>query len=262
MADSMIEIERIGPIARVWMNRAEVHNALNEKMIAELTQAFEDLSRDAAVRVVVLSGRGKSFSAGGDVEWMKRLGAAPFDENVRDAQRLAKMFAAIANCAKPTIVRVNGAALGGGFGLVCCCDIAVASNNAVFATSEVRLGLIPATIGPYVVRAIGERWARRLFQTAERIDAAQAEKIGLVHETVEAEKLDEAVDSVVKNLLLGAPGAQSAAKELLSVVAGRAIDAEMMDETARRIARMRAQDEAREGLSAFLEKRAAKWTAQ
>jgi methylglutaconyl-CoA hydratase len=262
MADSMIEIERAGMVARVWMNRAEVHNALNEQMIAELTQAFEDLSRDEAVRVVVLGGRGKSFSAGGDVEWMKRLGAAPFDENVRDAQKLAKMFAAIANCAKPTIARVNGATLGGGFGLVCCCDIAVAANDAVFATSEVRLGLIPATIGPYVVGALGERWSRRLFQTAERIGAAQAEKIGLVHEAVDAEKLDETVDAVVKDLLLGAPGAQSAAKELVNAVAGRAIDEELMDETARRIAEIRAQNEAREGLSAFLEKRAAKWTAQ
>lgn len=262
MADSMIEIERIGAVARVWMNRAEVHNALNEQMIAELTQAFEGLSRDAAVRVVVLSGRGKSFSAGGDVDWMKRLGAAPFDENVQDAQRLAKVFAAIASCAKPTIARVNGAAIGGGFGLVCCCDIAVASDNAVFATSEVRLGLIPATIGPYVVRAIGERWSRRLFQTAERVGASQAEKIGLVHEAVEAERLDEAVDVVVKNLLLGAPGAQRAAKELIDAVAGRAVDSQLMNETARRIAHMRAQGEAREGLSAFLEKRAAKWTAQ
>jgi methylglutaconyl-CoA hydratase len=262
MADSMIEIERASSVARLWMNRAEVHNALNEEVIAEITQAFEELSNDAAVRVVVLGGRGKSFSAGADMEWMRRLGAAPLQENLEDARRLAAMFAAIAKCAKPTVARVNGAAIGGGFGLVCCCDVAVASTEAKFATSEVRLGLIPATIGPYVVRAIGPRWSRRLFVTGERIGAEQAQRIGLVHEAVEPGALDTAVDAVVTNLLMGAPIAQAAAKDLVDAVSGRAIDLDLLDDTARRIAHVRAQDEAREGLTAFLEKRAAKWAAQ
>lgn len=261
MADATVEVERSGAVARVWMSRAAVHNALNEQMIAELTQAFQGLSADDAVRVVVLGGRGKSFSAGGDVEWMKRLGAAPLQENLEDARLLAAMFSAIANCAKPTVARVSGAAIGGGFGLVCCCDIAVASADAKFATSEVRLGLIPATIGPYVVRAIGPRWSRRLFVTGERIGADQAERIGLLHEVAQPETLDACVEAILKNVLLGAPGAQTAAKELVDAVAGRNIDLDLMDDTARRIAHVRSLDEAREGLSAFLQKRAARWAA-
>jgi methylglutaconyl-CoA hydratase len=259
MAEATIEIEKRGSAAWVWMNRPAVHNALNEEMIRELTAAFRSLGEDATVRVIVLSGRGKSFSAGADAEWMKRQGAAGAVENLEGARGLAEMFRAIAACPKPTIARVNGAALGGGLGFACVCDIAVASAAAVFAASEVRLGLIPATIGPYVVQAIGPRWARRLFLTGERISAVVAEKIGLVHEAAAPEEVDAKVDGAIENLLAGAPGAQRAAKELIDAIAGRAITLELMEETAVRIATIRSEAEAHEGLSAFLEKRSAPW---
>jgi methylglutaconyl-CoA hydratase len=260
MSERTIEIERRGAAAWVWMNRPEVHNALNDELVAELTQAFGALGNDSAIRAIVLSGRGKSFCAGADAESMRRQGEASPHENLENARALAEMFRAIAFCPKPTIARVNGAAIGGGFGLACVCDIAVASQNAKFATSEVRLGLIPATIGPYVIRAIGERWARRLFLTAERLTAAQAERIGLLHEAVEPESLDGRIEAIVNDLVAGAPGAQTAAKELIDAVAGRPVTPELIDDTAVRIARIRAEAEAREGLSAFLEKRPAAWT--
>ncbi len=259
MAEETLEVEKRGSVAWVWMNRPAVHNALNEEMIHELTAVFRSLGEDATVRVIMLSGRGKSFSAGADAEWMKRQGAAAPLDNLGSARELAEMFHAIAACPKPTIARVHGAAIGGGFGFVSVCDIAIASTAAVFATSEVRLGLIPATIGPYVVQAIGPRWARRLFLTGERISAAHAEKIGLVHEAVGAEELDARLDTVIENLLAGAPGAQKAAKDLMDAVAGRAMTPELMEDTAVRIATIRSEPEAHEGLSAFLEKRSASW---
>lgn len=260
MGERIVDIERRGAAAWVWMNRPELHNALNEDLIAELTRAFRELSEDANVRAIVLGGRGKSFCAGADVESMQRQGAASPHENLENARALAEMFRATAFCPKPTVARVNGAAIGGGLGLVCVCDIAVASQNAKFAASEVRLGLIPATIGPYVVRAIGSRWARRLFQTAERISAAQAERIGLVHEAVEPEVLDGRIEAIVSELVAGAPGAQAAAKDLIDAIADRPITPDLIEDTAVRIAKIRAGDEAREGLSAFLEKRPAAWT--
>jgi len=260
MSEQTIEIERRGATAWVWMNRPQVHNALNDELIAELTQAFGALGNDSEIRAIVLTGRGKSFCAGADAESMRRQGEASPHENLENARALAEIFRAIAFCPKPTIARVNGAAIGGGFGLVCVCDIAVASHHAKFATSEVRLGLIPATIGPYVVRAIGERWARRLFLTAERLTAAQAERIGVLHEAVEPEALDGRIEAIVNDLAAGAPGAQAAAKELIDAVAGRPVTPELIDDTAVKIARIRAEAEAREGLSAFLEKRPAAWT--
>ncbi len=260
MGDRTGEIERRGAAAWVWMNRPEVHNALNEELIAGLTAAFRVQAEDAGVRVIVLTGRGKSFCAGADVESMKRQGAAHAQDNLHNARDLADMFRTIAMCPKPTIARVNGAAIGGGLGLVSACDIAIAGRDAKFAASEVRLGLIPATIGPYVVQATGARWARRLFQTAERITAAQAERIGLVHEAVENEVLDERTNAIVSELLAGAPGAQRAAKELIDAVADRPVTPELIEDTAMLIASLRAGDEAREGLSAFLEKRPAAWT--
>jgi methylglutaconyl-CoA hydratase len=259
MAEPTVEIEKRGPTAWVWMNRPAVHNALNQEMIRELRAAFRSLGEDATVRVIVLAGRGKSFSAGADAEWMKRQGAAAALDNLESARDLAEMFHAIAVCPKPTIARVNGAAIGGGLGFVSVCDIAIASTAAVFAASEVRLGLIPATIGPYVVQAIGPRCARRLFLTGERVSAAYAEKIGLVHEVVEAEEIDARVDAVIQDLLAGAPGAQRAAKDLIDAVTGRPMAPELMEETAVRIATIRAEPEAHEGLVAFLEKRSASW---
>jgi len=260
MSERTVEIERRGAAAWVWMNRPELHNALNEDLIAELTQAFRALGEDTGVRAIVLTGCGKSFCAGADIESMKRQGAGSPHENLENARELAEMFRAIAFCPKPTIARVNGAAIGGGLGLVSCCDIAVAANEAKFAASEVRLGLIPATIGPYVVRAVGERWAKRFFLTAERIAAAQAERIGLVHELVATEVLDARIEAIVSDVVAGAPRAQSAAKELIDSVAGRPITPELIDDTAVRIATIRAGEEAREGLNAFLEKRPAAWT--
>jgi methylglutaconyl-CoA hydratase len=262
MGEAMVEVERKGAAAWVWLNRPALHNALNEELVRELAEVFRALERDAETRVIVLSGRGKSFCAGGDIESMRRQGAGSATQNRDTARELADLFHVIASSPKPTIARVNGAAIGGGLGLASACDIAIASSEAKFAVSEVRLGLIPATIGPYVVRAIGARWARRLFQTAERITAEQAEKIGLVHEAVEPDALDARVDAVVGDLLEGGPLAQKAAKELIDAVADRPITAELIEYTAERIAVIRAQDEAREGLSAFLEKRKPGWAPQ
>jgi len=252
-------IETRGPVATVWLNRPEVHNAFNAKVIEELTAAFARLDADAQVRVVVLAGRGKSFSAGADLNWMKAAGAASFEENLEDARRLARMLWQIAHLGKPTIARVHGAALGGGMGLASACDICIASQRAVFATSEVRFGIIPSAISPYVIRAIGVRQAKRYFQSAERIDAARALALGLAHEVVEEEALDAKIEEVVQALLAGGPKAQAAAKALIDAVADRPLSEAVLEDTAQRIARLRATDEAREGLSAFLEKRPAAW---
>jgi methylglutaconyl-CoA hydratase len=259
LSERTVEIEQAGAVARVWMNRPAVHNALNEPLIDELAETFLFLGEDPTVRVIVLSGRGKSFSAGGDIEYMKQQGSASRESNLATARVLADMFRIIANSPTPTIARVNGAAMGGGLGLVAACDIAVASNGAIFAASEVRLGLIPSTIAPYVLRAIGPRQAQRLFQTGERIDAAHAQKIGLVHETAEPDQLDARIQAVIDDLLAAAPGAQSAAKDLIDAVADRPITRELIEETAVRIADRRADPEALEGLSAFLEKRSPDW---
>jgi methylglutaconyl-CoA hydratase len=259
MSERAVEIEYSGAVASIWMNRPEVHNAFGEGLIEALGNAFVDLGANEAVRVIVLSGRGKSFSAGADVDWMKRQGNASIEDNIADARRLASLFQTIAESPKPTVARVQGAAIGGGFGLVAACDIAIASSAAWFATSEVRLGLIPATIAPYVIRAIGERQARWLFQTGERIDAATALRIGLLHATSDAAGLDERVRATIDGLLLGAPQAQRSAKELIRAVANRPITAELIEDTAMRIAVCRSQSEAAEGLSAFLVKRPPSW---
>jgi len=264
MSYTTVEIERrcttIGTsVAWLWMNRAEAHNAFGETLIAELTAALHELENDAKVRVIVLAGRGKSFSAGADLNWMKRQGSASMEDNLADARRLAELFRTLAECAKPTIARVHGAAMGGGMGLAAACDMCVASSNARFATSEVGIGLIPAVISPYVVRAIGERQAYRYFQTAELISAARAREIGLAHEVAEPERLDAQVEAIIASLLTGGPQAQAASTELIRAVANRPVTAELIDDTAQRIARLRATPEAKEGLTAFLEKRAPAW---
>jgi methylglutaconyl-CoA hydratase len=259
MPESTLQIESSHAVARIWMSRPAVHNALNEAMIDELTDAFATLDADSTVRVIALCGRGKSFSAGADIDSMRRQGAASYEDNLAQARQLAAMFDAIASATKPTIARVHGAAIGGGLGLVAACDIAIAADHAAFAVSEVRLGIIPSTIAPYVLRAIGPRNARRLFQTGERFDGQQALRIGLVHESVNADQLDARIDAVIEHLLAGAPSAQSAAKELVDAVAYQPITPALMEETALGIARIRSEQEAREGLSAFLEKRAAAW---
>ncbi len=257
-----LEIELNGPVATIWMNRPDLHNAFDETLIAELTAACIALDDDADVRIVVLAGRGKSFSAGADLNWMKRAANNGVDDNLNDARALATMLRTLAEMKKPTIARIQGAALGGGMGLAAACDIAVASTKAVFATSEVKFGIIPSAISPYVLRAIGTRQATRYFQTAERIDAHHAGKIGLVHETVEPEQLDARVQEVIGALLQGGPLAQAAAKDLIRAVDGQPVNDTLVEETARRIAHLRATPEAREGIAAFLEKRLPAWTGE
>jgi methylglutaconyl-CoA hydratase len=254
-----LEIELNGPVATIWMNRPDLHNAFDEILIAEMTAACVALDTDDDVRVVVLAGRGKSFSAGADLNWMKRAANNGIDDNLNDARALARMLRTIAEMKKPTIARVQGAALGGGMGLASACDIAVASTKAVFATSEVKFGIIPSAISPYVLRAIGARQAYRYFQSAERIDAARAREIGLVHEAVEPEQLDAQVREIADALLVGGPCAQAAAKDLIRAVDNLPINDNVVEDTAHRIAHLRATPEAREGISAFLDKRQPNW---
>ncbi len=245
--------------AWITLNRPEIHNAFDDRLIAELTAELTRLGDEAAVRAVVLTGSGKSFSAGADLNWMRRTATYGEAENLADARALAKLMATLNELPKPTIARVNGAALGGGTGLVACCDIVVASAAAVFGTTEVRLGLIPSVIGPYVVAAVGVRQARRLMLTGERIGAVEAARIGLVHEVVEADQLDAAVDTILHHLLQGGPDALTAAKRLVQDLAGQPIGPDLIDATAQRIAALRATPEAREGVAAFLAKRPASW---
>lgn len=252
-------IERRAGAAWLWMNKPEVHNAFDEQLIAELTGALLALDADPAVRAIVLAGRGKSFSAGADLNWMQRQGAAPVQDNLQDARRLALLFRTLWQCRKPTLARVQGAALGGGMGLASACDICVASEQATFATSEVRFGIVPAVISPYVLRAIGERQATRYFQTAERISAARAREIGLVHEVATADALDTVIEQMLQALSAGGPLAQSAATDLIRAAAQRPIGDQLVEDTAQRIATLRATPEAREGLTAFLEKRPPAW---
>ena len=257
-----LQIELTGPVATIWMNRPDLHNAFDEILIAELTAACIAFDEDQDVRIVILTGRGKSFSAGADLNWMKRAANNGLDDNLNDARALARMLRTLAEMQKPTIARVQGAALGGGMGLAAACDIAVASTKAVFATSEVKFGIIPSAISPYVLRAIGARQASRYFQSAERIDAARAREIGLVHEIVEPEALDTKVQEIVSALLQGGPLAQSAAKDLIRAVNGQMVNETLVEETAHRIAHLRATPEAREGIAAFLDKRQPNWIGE
>ncbi len=254
-----LKLERQGAVATIWMDRPEVFNAFDEQLIAELAAACAELDADASARVVVLGGRGRHFSAGADLNWMRRAAAFTEDENRADARRFAAMLRRLAGMSKPTIARIQGAALGGGTGLAAACDIAVASRDASFATSEVRFGIIPAVISPYVLRAIGPRQALRYFQSAERFSAERAQQIGLVHEVCERDELDATVARLVEPLIAGAPLAQQAAKDLIAAIDGHAIDDAVSEETARRIAHQRASDEARDGIAAFLDKRSPSW---
>lgn len=259
MPFTTLEIELNNQVATIWMNRPDLHNAFDETLIAELTAACIALDGDADVRVIVLAGRGKSFSAGADLNWMRRAANNGIDENLNDARALAGMLRTLAEMKKPTIARVQGAALGGGMGLASACDIAVASTKAVFATSEVKFGIIPSAISPYVLRAIGARQATRYFQTAERIAADRAREIGLVHEVTEPEALDDKVAEIVAALLAGGPNAQAATKDLIRAVDHQPVNHTLVEETAHRIAHLRATPEAREGISAFLDKRQPNW---
>ena len=259
MSESLA-VERQGPVGRVTMNRPERHNAFDDTVIAELTETLRTIEADDGIRVVVLSGAGKSFSAGADLNWMKRMAGFSAEENRRDAMGLATLMRTLAHLRKPTIARVHGPAYGGGVGLVACCDVAIATSNAIFALTEAKLGLIPAAISPYVVSAIGERAARRYFLTAERFDAAEAFRLGLVHDLAQDEKvLDEKLGDVVEAMLACSPAAQLAAKDLIRAVANRPVTSELIQDTADRIAKIRSSPEGREGVAAFLDKRRAAW---
>lgn len=256
-----LEIRVARRVAVVWLAREKVRNAFNETLIAELASAFARLGADDGVRAIVLAGRGPAFCAGADLDWMRRMAGYSFEENRADARALADMLRTIHACPKPTIARVHGDAYAGGMGLVAACDIAVAAATANFCLSETKLGLIPATIGPYVIRAMGEQAARRYALTAERFDAAEALRIGFVHEVVPAEQLDSRVDAVVKALVNASPAAVRACKRLLQDVAQREIDAALIAQTVEAIADIRASTEGREGVQSFLQKRQPAWLA-
>jgi methylglutaconyl-CoA hydratase len=258
---STLDIQMHGPVARVFLNRPEVRNAFNDGVIAELTRAFTTLPQDPSLRAIALGGHGKAFCAGADLNWMRAMAGYSWEENRADAQALADMLWAGWSCPLPVVGRIQGDCYAGGMGLAAICDVRVAAEGVQFCLSEARLGLLPATIGPYVVRALGEPASRRYFVTAERFDAATAQRLGFVHEVVSAEALDATVDAVVATLVAGGPAAVRACKRLVQDVAGREITAELRADTARRIADIRASDEGREGVQAFLNKREPAWRA-
>lgn len=247
-------------VMHVVMARPAVFNAFDETMIGELDAVFSALEADDSVRIIVLAGEGKHFSAGADLQWMRRASTASQEWNLQDARRFAAMLARIEQCPKPTVARVQGAALGGGVGLACACDIAVAADNASFAVSEVRFGILPAVIGPYLVNAVGKRQAKRLALTTSRIGAAEALALGLVHQVAALDQLDVAVDAVIDELRIGGPQAQAEVKRLFAHLPVGPITPEVRELTAATIARVRGGDEAREGFAAFLDKRAAAWS--
>jgi methylglutaconyl-CoA hydratase len=254
-----LEIQQEQAVATVWLNRPDVRNVFNETSIAELTQAFQALDANASVRAVVLAARGPAFCAGADLNWMKKMAGYSREENLADAAGLAAMLRAIHDCAKPVVARVQGDCYAGGMGLATACDIVVAADAAHFCLSEVKLGLIPATISPYVIRAMGAQAARRYFITAERFSAAAAQRMGLVHECVPAEALDETVALLLKSLLAASPDAVAAAKRLVNDVAGQPLTDALVQETVVRIADIRASEQGREGVRSFLEKRKPSW---
>lgn len=258
MATILTELDASG-VATIMLNRPEVANAFDDIMVAELDAALGDFGRRDDVRVIVLSAAGASFSAGADLNWMQRLASGPEAGNRADAERLARLLHRLAGLPKPTLALVQGAAYGGGVGLIAACDIAIAGDGVRFALSEVRLGLVPAVIGPYVVAAVGPRWAKRLFLTGERFGPELALRIGLVHEVVPADRLAARAGELTRLLCEGAPQAQSEAKLLVTQISGAVADDFLIGYTARLIARLRAGKEGREGIAAFLEKRKPRW---
>ncbi len=255
-----LDIRRPTPhVAEVWLNRPEVRNAFNDGVIAELTAAFEQLGGDGELRAIVLGGHGKSFCAGADLSWMRAMAGYSWEENHADAARLAHMLWTIYRCPVPVVGRIHGDCVAGGLGLAAVCDVLVAAEGVHFCLSEARLGLLPGTIAPYVVKALGEQAARRYFTTAERFSAARAQAMGFVHEVVAADALDAKVAEIVATLVANGPAAVRACKRLVQDVAGREIDAALRDDTARRIADIRASAEGREGVQSFLDKREPGW---
>jgi methylglutaconyl-CoA hydratase len=259
---TLVVTRRIASVAQVTMSRPAVFNAFDEVMIAELDATFAELSADPAVRMIVLAGEGKHFSAGADLQWMQRASIASIEWNLDDARRFASMLSRIETCPKPTLARVQGSALGGGVGLACVCDIAIAADNASLAVSEAKFGILPAVIGPYLTNAVGKRQARRLALTTTRIAAAEALSIGLVHQVVTLDQLDAAIDATIKQLLVGGPNAQREIKALYARFEVGEVTPEVRELTAQTISCVRGTDEAREGFAAFLGKRPANWITQ
>jgi methylglutaconyl-CoA hydratase len=254
-----LDIHIEGRVAKVFLNRPEVRNAFNDGVITELAETFTRLGQDPGVRAIVLGGHGKAFCAGADLNWMKSMAGYGWEDNRADATRLAEMLWAIYSCPLPVVGRLHGDCYAGGMGLAACCDVLVAAEGMQFCLSEARLGLLPATISPYVMRAMGEQAARRYFITAERFSAAQAREMGFVHELVAPDALDAKVDEIVALLVANGPAAVKACKRLVQDFAGHEITTELRAETARRIADIRASDEGREGVQAFLNKREPAW---
>ena len=254
-----VDVRRDGAVAHVYLNRPELRNAFNSAVIAELSAAFTALAADDGVRVVVLGGHGKAFCAGGDLNWMRAMADFSWEQNRADAQALADMLWTIYRCPKPVIGRIHGDCYAGGVGLAAVCDVLVAAEGAHFCLSEARIGLLPATIGPYVLRAMGEQASRRYFITAERLTAAEAHRIGFVQLLAPPETLDQRIGALVAGLLANGPLAVGASKRLVQDIAGRPIDDALRADTARRIADIRASDEGREGVAAFLQKRPPGW---
>jgi methylglutaconyl-CoA hydratase len=257
-----LEINISHRVAVLWLARETVRNAFNETSIAELTQAFGTLGCDEGIRAIVLAARGPAFCAGADLAWMKRMAGFSRDENRADAMKLATMLRAVYECPKPVLARVHGDAYAGGIGLLAACDIAVAAHDASFCLSETKLGLIPATIGPYVIRAMGSHYARRYFLTAEKFDAGEAYRIGLIHDIAPAEELDGKVNELLGALMLTSANAVTEAKRLVRDLAGRPIDDSIVADTAERIAQVRVTEDGREGVHSFLEKRKPRWVAE
>lgn len=255
-----IEISIKSAVTTVWLNRPALHNAMNDVMIAELTEAFNSFQSEAQLRVVVLRGRGKSFCAGADLNYMKGIAGFGFEENVKDGNRLADLFLAIYECPTPTIAVVHGAAFGGANGLLAACDIVIAEENTTFAFSEVKLGIAPATISPFVIKRIGEFGAKELMMTGKRFKGAEAEKWHLVNHSVAEKEVEERLAFIIKQLLSSAPEAVKETKKLISKVAeANDISKELIEYTANKIAGLRASEEGQEGMASFLEKRKAKW---
>lgn len=254
----LLDIDQRG-VATVTLNRPDIHNAFDAQLIRALSEVFAQLAKNDKVRVVILAARGKSFSAGADLNWMQAMVNYSYQENLADAQALAEMLFLLNNLNKPTIARVQGAAFGGAIGLIACCDMAIASKLSKFCLSEVKIGLIPATISPYVIDAIGARAARRYFCTAEVFSARRARRLGLISEAVTEEELDSSIETLVEHILRNSPQAVSAAKQLVFKVQNRVIDPTLIDMTCQEIASIRVSAEGQEGLQAFLHKRPANW---
>jgi methylglutaconyl-CoA hydratase len=258
----MLKVDKQGAIARVTLDRPALRNAFDDALIEKLTSVLVEIGGDESIRVLVLAGNGPAFCAGADLNWMKRMASYGYDENLADAQALARMLATLDRLPKPTIARVHGAAFAGGTGLVAACDIAVGTPEARFCLSEAKLGLSPATISPYVIRAMGERLARRYFLSAEVFDAAEAFRMGVLSALVDTQELDRFIDSLAANLLAGGPQAHAKIKDLIRAVAHRPVDDALIADTAKRIAEIRGSPEGKEGIASFLEKRKPSWRSE